>query len=540
MLLPLPLTLLASVASASPFAIYRPEGNDPKVAAVAKVQGSYQNYNGFDVPLHHTEASVKRELAKRSGLDLDDSWLVSEAQRVNQRYNTPHVKRQQSGFAQLQDNGKDASYAGQVSVGTPAQTFPVILDTGSADFWIESSKCPSCPGNRFDETKSSTYKASTSKFSITYGSGDASGLLGQDAVSLGGYANPSQTFALVDQMKEGLITTAVTGIMGLAFQSLSYSKAQPWWQAVSGSWNDKLFAFQLKRFRDVPTASNVEADGGVANFGYLDSSLYSGAITYVPLASNPQYWHITMGGINVQGTDVSISGADQVAIDTGTTLIGGPESIVTAIYAAIPGSKRMSGTLSNYFEYPCSTTIDVKLNFGGHSLAITNADFDIGHSSSNGQGMCTGGIFVQALSNASPVNWIVGATALKNSYTVFRSDPPSIGFANLAGDGPPAETAIPSDPIPGASSNDSSATSSGGSSSSASSTAPSSSATPTSSQSVVTSDGVASTVYVVASTPTESSANSPASAAESQLAGAASRSHIFTPLLLIAAVPLLL
>ena len=45
----------------------------------------------------------------------------------------------------------------------------------------------------------------------------------------------------------------------------------PWWitLAKSTAWQDPLFAFYLKRYRDVSGATTVEDDGGTANFGYL-------------------------------------------------------------------------------------------------------------------------------------------------------------------------------------------------------------------------------------------------------------------------------
>lgn len=121
-----------------------------------------------------------------------------------------------------------------------------------------------------------------------------------------------------------------------------------------------------------------------------------------------------------------------VAVDTGTTLIGGPESIIESIYAAIDGAERMTGAYQNYYQYPCSTTIDFRITFGGYTIRIGDADFNLGRYSSD-QTMCTGAVYVQSLSAGSPVQWIVGDTALKNVYSVYRFDPPAVGFAALAG-----------------------------------------------------------------------------------------------------------
>ncbi|RCN45400.1 hypothetical protein ANCCAN_08621 [Ancylostoma caninum] len=35
----------------------------------------------------------------------------------------------------------DSEYVGNVTIGTPEQTFQVVLDTGSADFWVPDFTC---------------------------------------------------------------------------------------------------------------------------------------------------------------------------------------------------------------------------------------------------------------------------------------------------------------------------------------------------------------------------------------------------------------
>lgn len=108
-------------------------------------------------------------------------------------------------------------------------------------------------------------------------------------------------------------------------------------------------------------------------------------------------------GISVQGKSVSLSGV-QAAIDTGTTLIGGPEADVEAIYANIPGSRRMTGVYAGYFEYPCATQVSMTMSFGSFEVTIRVNDFNIG-SYSDDASYCTGGVFVQGLASSSPVQW---------------------------------------------------------------------------------------------------------------------------------------
>lgn len=101
----------------------------------------------------------------------------------------------------------NAQYYGSVSIGTPAQSFQVVFDTGSADFWVPSASCTehqsNCHGKKsYDPNASSSYAAvvagAKSEFQIEYGSGPVSGEFATDTVRLADdYVVEDQTFAIV-------------------------------------------------------------------------------------------------------------------------------------------------------------------------------------------------------------------------------------------------------------------------------------------------------------------------------------------------------
>lgn len=373
--------------------------------------------------------------AKRS---LNSDWLIAERQRLITKYGDGNSLAKR-GSAALANQDYDASYSASIAIGTPAQSFDVALDTGSADLWVTSASCASSTcatlPSKFDASKSNTFKNASTAFSITYGSGNAQGYLASDVVSLADYTVTSQTFAVIGSMSQSLINEPLAGLMGLGFSSLAQSRATPWWMSLATTkWNEPLFAFYLKRYRNVASASSTEVDGGKVSFGEVDTSLYTGDINYISVTDGKQaYWNIPIAKISVAGTTVNLGSSVNAAIDTGTTLIGGPSSTVAAIYAAIPGSKPMTGGYAGYYEYPCSTSISLQMTFGTFTVEITEADFNIGSYGVDGT-MCIGGVYTQSLSSSSAVQWIVGDTMLKNVYSVYRYSPAAVGFAKLAGD----------------------------------------------------------------------------------------------------------
>ncbi|XP_035203274.1 gastricsin-like [Oxyura jamaicensis] len=81
----------------------------------------------------------------------------------------------------------DSSYFGEISIGTPPQNFLVLFDTGSANLWVPSTLCqtPACRNHAtFNPGASSTFINNGQTYSLSYGSGSLTVLLGYDTLQL--------------------------------------------------------------------------------------------------------------------------------------------------------------------------------------------------------------------------------------------------------------------------------------------------------------------------------------------------------------------
>ncbi|KAJ1374054.1 Inositol hexakisphosphate and diphosphoinositol-pentakisphosphate kinase [Parelaphostrongylus tenuis] len=90
----------------------------------------------------------------------------------------------------------DDIYTGNITVGTPGQSFAVVLDTGSSNLWVidthcETEACKGPPGSfftrhKFNTTASSTFSMGNNTITLEYGSGWCFGMLAMDTVSFAG------------------------------------------------------------------------------------------------------------------------------------------------------------------------------------------------------------------------------------------------------------------------------------------------------------------------------------------------------------------
>ncbi|XP_030504167.2 aspartic proteinase [Cannabis sativa] len=240
-------------------------------------------------------------------------------------------------------NYLDAQYFGEISIGSPPQNFTVIFDTGSSNLWVPSAKCYFSIAcyfhSRYKSSRSTTYTSIGKSCEINYGSGSISGFLSQDNVQVGDVVVKDQVF--IEATREGSLTFLVAkfdGIFGLGFQEISVANVTPvWYNMVQQDLvSEEVFSFWFNRD---PSAKM----GGELVLGGVDKNHYKGKHTYVPVTKKG-YWQIEMGDILVgnQSTGVCEGGCGAI-VDSGTSLLAGPTTIVAEINHAI-GAKGVVST----------------------------------------------------------------------------------------------------------------------------------------------------------------------------------------------------
>ncbi|XP_058980600.1 lysosomal aspartic protease-like [Musca domestica] len=315
------------------------------------------------------------------------------------------------------ENSLNMAYYGDITIGTPPQKFVVLFDTGSSNLWVPSSHCwiwdIACKKhNQYNHDDSTTYVKNGEQISISYGSGSMSGFLSQDVVTVEGLAIKNQVFAeAMNEPGNSFTDSNFDGIFGMAYQSLAEDNVvPPFYNMYSqGLVDANMFSFLLNR-------DGTSTDGGQLILGGVDSSLYTGDITYVPV-STQGYWQfeVTSGAIKGQ----SICDNCQAIADTGTSLIVAPSDAYNTLNTEIGATYNEDD--GNYYV-DCSaidSLPDVTFVIGGTTFTLPASAYIV-----TVDGNC-----MSSFTNMGTDFWILGDVFIGKYYTVFDFANNRVGFA---------------------------------------------------------------------------------------------------------------
>ncbi|XP_037927941.1 lysosomal aspartic protease-like [Teleopsis dalmanni] len=347
--------------------------------------------------------------------------VLAELSMLSSRYNA-FLGTSRSVEEQLSNN-MNMQYYGKITIGTPAQDFVVLFDSGSSNLWVPSNTCSTtntaCQDhNQYDSSASTTYVSNGESFSIAYGTGSLTGFLSTDTVTVEGLSIVGQTFGeAVNEPGTTFVNSNFDGIFGMAYESIAVdSVVPPFYNMYSqGLVDADVFSFYLAR-------DGSATDGGELIFGGSDSTYYTGDLTYVPV-SEQGYWQFTMDSASIDGN--SMCDSCQAIADTGTSLIVAPSSAYTYFNEYIGGSANSDG---QYFV-DCSTVSelpDLSFVIGGTTFNLSPSDYIVGVQN-DGETYC-----MSSITYLGTDFWILGDVFIGRYYTEFDLGNNRVGFAPVA------------------------------------------------------------------------------------------------------------
>lgn len=365
-------------------------------------------------------------------------------------------------FTEPEKDYSDTVYVAEVDIGTPPQTFKLVMDTGSSNLWVTSKSCgggggctgscdpsswlcsflcskPSCCNSlttkaadpcanktKYDSSASSTYVKDGRSFSIQYGTGSCSGILDKDIACLGPKASgpcyATQVFGAATHLASFFAGQPLDGICGMAWPEIAVDHVTPPIQNVLSQFDKPLFTVWMTALGQGATG----VTGGQITYGAYDTTNCNmqadgTGVSWASLTSTT-YWQYKMTGISAKS--YSHNTAAQTISDTGTSFLATPEAVFNGI------GKALGGTYDSQYQLyfmGCKAnpgTIDIQI--AGKTYSITNKNYIV--PAGDGTGRCL--LAVQAFGGGGfGPSYIFGDTFIRQFCNVFDVGNKRIGFA---------------------------------------------------------------------------------------------------------------
>ncbi|KAJ2158291.1 hypothetical protein GGF46_003870 [Coemansia sp. RSA 552] len=382
------------------------------------------------------EGAFKIPLYLKNGLD-PESKRKRRAERMRRMKNLAEKPLSAAVDTGILTNVKDYYYYGYIGVGNPPQKFSVVFDTGSSNIWIPGESCASEACNehrRFKTVDSKTFRPSSQRIQIQYGTGFIAGEVGADTVQVAGALTlQNQSFAAtnIEDKTFQLPRSQFDGLFGLGFTGGAEGNVRsPVDTMVQNNvLQEPLFGIKLFK--------GSERGNGEITFGSYDKA-YAGKLDWVDVYGNI-FWATTMEGVYYGDEPQNyLYGADKVnaasgtlssdekarasrkaLLDTGSSLIYGDPFTLAAMSSRI-GANPLSG------ELPCSLLASLKpfhFVLGGKRFSMSPDEY-VFHD------LATGICEVQWMP-VSEYLWVMGIPFLQSHYTVYNIKEHKIGISRM-------------------------------------------------------------------------------------------------------------
>ncbi|KAL1897222.1 hypothetical protein Cpir12675_002479 [Ceratocystis pirilliformis] len=330
-------------------------------------------------------------------------------------------------------------YFANGSVGTPAQSVRMHLDTGSSDLWVnyqDSTLCqgqgdPCAQSGTYNPNSSSTYQYVGSYFNITYMDGtSASGDYVTDTFTIGGSNLTNFQFGI------GYSSSSSQAILGIGYPinevQVGRAGMDPYANLPQKMVDESLIPSRTYSLY----LNDLDANTGTLLFGGVDSEKYEGTLYTVPVQSDNNVYSeflVTLTDITIGSTTLGENMAQAVLLDSGSSLTYLPNSVANAIYDKV-GAYYVDAEQVAFV--PCNTvedsSFDLAFNFSGASITVKIDELVLSVQDvqgndvtfTNGEQACLFGI---APTNSSTV--VMGDTFLRSAYVVYNLDRNEISIA---------------------------------------------------------------------------------------------------------------
>jgi hypothetical protein len=315
------------------------------------------------------------------------------------------------------------AYYGRIEVGTPRQPFTVVFDTGSGNLMIPSTYCQSraCTMHkRFDRKASTTAEdieadgskskkgAPRDQITVTFGTGEISGVFLQDDVCIGSLCSNVHFVGATDETDDPFTSFNFDGVLGLALPEMS--------QGPDFSLMDHLVRGKhLKRDLFSVFLSDSEAEASEITFGDIKQDRMASDMFWQPVSRNSGYWQVQIKDIAINNKPQNLCNDCQVAVDTGTSQLAGPTEVINDLSSRL----NVKSDCSNYDDLP-----HLGFVMGDHILNLKPQDYV-----DKGTEGCEVALMPLDVPPPNGPLFIFGDPFLRKYYTAYDRERNQVGFA---------------------------------------------------------------------------------------------------------------
>ncbi|CAD7971373.1 unnamed protein product [Amoebophrya sp. A120] len=345
---------------------------------------------------------------RRAGMAMSQNSLLFTTKRYMSGVTTVHK----------------TAYWGQIALGShpdKQQFFNVIFDTGSGNMILPSSLChgAGCDRHRkYDLNQQTnpdaqfvTNDQGQSEAQISFGTGDIEGRFVRDKLCLGRICSDVNFIASVSQSAEPFAATPFDGILGLGFRDLSMGDGFNILDDLQRTVPNGIISFAL-----------TDEGPSSLTFGGYRRELCASPMVWAPV-TYPSYWQIRVGDItlNNRKTQLCPNEGCQVAVDTGTSMLAGPTSLIQELSRRV----NVASDCSNYANLP-----NIGFAVGDKVLNLRPEEYV-----DNDKGeYCTMSIMTLDVPPPKGPLFIFGDPFLRRFVTAFDKRKMRVGFAIAQGE----------------------------------------------------------------------------------------------------------
>lgn len=307
-----------------------------------------------------------------------------------------------------------------ISLGTPAQPYQVVLDTGSADLWVPSntalgqscsgSTCAVVPGG-YNGALSSTYTFLNSDFNNMYIGASSTGEWVTDALQVGGITLANFQFGVANSVQ------SATGFFGVSFREQEGQNGNMYPnfpQALKDQgYIDKS---QFSLFFDGPNSVL-----GTFLLGGIDHAKFSGEL----------FWNQVPAPAN--GASIGLEGVDGVNVSSMYALDSGSQFtyLEDGLFGQVTKNLKLGqvdGTWGLH-SIDCDAKVSVVFSFQTGNITADAESLVLPASQLSGDTTSKGCYFGITSTEYSEGQNLLGDTFLRNAYVVYDLQDYKIGLA---------------------------------------------------------------------------------------------------------------